>query len=439
MKLASAVVSVSGQRLLPPGAMLDQEKIDFLSKNGIRYIQIHEKSYEESIDAAVFADVLKNMGAPPPPDTVVPPPAPAQKPPEAPAGSAAPAPKVDKAEHVKKIVLERRDRLADQKKKLAEKHGEKYTTVSYTLGDPKPLPVAGSDAPFVDLLGLLARDLTDRLIFERQVDQETMQLLTQDVIAELSGRQNVMNLLTGAYSVSRYLLSHMVNVSLYSMRVASEMGLSSVEVTDVAVGAMLHDIGMVLVPIGLWTSRRELSTDARSQVEKHCDLGAALIRETPNAREEWATPALEHHERLNGSGYPSGKSGKQIALSSKIVQICDVYEAMTSDRSYRYARFPDISMKHILGGPDQFDRDVAQVFCKCLGFYPEGYNVKLSTGEHAVVISSNPKNVFRPVIKLVTDPAGTALVPDAQLELDLTHRLDLRVIEISNRRFAPTA
>lgn len=433
MKLASAVVTVSGQRLMAAGAVLDGENIGLLKKAGIRYVQIYETAYQESIDESVFKDVLKRMaeraGAPVPPLPPVAPPAP---PPPAPA--ALPGDEGLKREEARKTAESLRAKLQEDRARYAQEFGERYTTISYTLGDPIPRAPATPDAAFVDLLNVLVRNMTDKLIFERRIDEDTVQLLVRDVITELSSRENVMQLLTTAYSVSRYLLSHMVNVSLFSMRVAAEMKLSSAEVTDTAIGAVLHDIGMVLIPVGFWTTRRELTPNARSEVQKHPELGYRLIRETPNTREAWALPALDHHERLDGGGYPQGKRFEQLSVGSRIVQICDVYEALTSDRSYRYAKFPDISMKHILGSPDQFDREIAQVFCKSLGFYPEGYSVRLSTGEHAVVLSSNPKNVFRPLIRLLTDSKGATLDPDAQLELDLNHRLDLRIVEISNRR-----
>lgn len=441
MKIAAAVVTVSGQRLLAAGALLDAENIGLLKKAGIRYVQIYEAAYQESIDADVFKDVLKSLGSHAPAEA----PVAAQVKPVPAAGPSVSAPAAvapsegdqqKKIAAVKKTTESIRARQAEDKKAFAAKFGEKYTTVSYTLGEPAPQVPAAPTTAFVDLLNVLARDMVDKLIFERRIDENTIQLLVKDVISELSHQSNVMQLLTTAYSVSRYLLSHMVNVSLFSMRVAAEMKLTSREITDISIGAILHDIGMVMVPVGLWTTRRELNPTARSEVQKHTLLGAQLIRETPNTREAWAVPALEHHERLDGGGYPSGKPGDQLSVASRIVQICDVYEAMTSDRSYRYAKFPDMSMKHILGSPDQFDRDIAQVFCKSLGFYPEGYNVKLSTGEQGVVVSSNPKNVFRPVIRLLTDAKGASLTPEAQLVLDLSNRLDLRIVEISNRRFS---
>ncbi|MBI4178310.1 HD domain-containing protein [bacterium] len=435
LKLASAVVTVAGQRLLSAGVMLDEEKIQLLKKHGVRYIQVFEQTYDEPVDTQVFSEIIKNLGVteapsaaalePPRSAKAVLPPAP-----PAPAAEDAQA----KTERVRKKADEVRERLTEDKRKYSDKYGERYTSVSYTLGDPAPFSKSTPYAPYVDLLSLLARDMTDKLIFERKIDAETIQVLVKDIVSELSSHGSVMQLLTAAYSVSRYLLSHMVNVGLYSMRVASEMKLTQAEVTDITVGAILHDIGMVLIPVGFWTTRRELTPRARSEVQKHPELGAQLIRETPGTQEAWSLPALEHHERLDGSGYPSGKPAGKLSLASRIVQLCDVYEALTSDRSYRYAKFPDISMKHILGSPEQFDRDIAQVFCKCLGFYPEGYQVKLATGETAVVLSSNPKNVFRPVVKLLTDAAGTDVPPEAQLVLDLTNRLDLRVIEISNRR-----
>ena len=259
---------------------------------------------------------------------------------------------------------------------------------------------------------------------------------SNDIIDHMSTHEPLLDLLSAASSVSRYLMAHMVNVSIYSMRVGVEMSLKQEDVLDVGIGGLLADIGMLLVPAGLWTSRKDLQLTARDQVQRHCELGYQLLKETPGIKEEWRIPALQHHERLNGSGYPFGIAEDKIALSSRIVMITDVYDALTSERTYRHANFPDVAMKQILGSPDVYDRRVAQTFCKSMGFYPEGYSVKLSTGERALVIRSNPRNAFRPLVRIMTDTRGEEIPPDGRLELDLTGRLDLSIVEISNRRYA---
>ena len=165
-------------------------------------------------------------------------------------------------------------------------------------------------------------------------------------------------------------------------------------------------------------------------MKRHPEEGRKLILESPGARDEWARIALQHHELLDGSGYPHGLKSGQIDICSRIVQICDVYSAATADRAYRDAHLPDDAMRQMMGKPSLYDLSIVEIFCQLAGFFPEGYVVQLSSGEHAVVVSTNPKNVFRPMVRLRKNKHGRPLMPDEQVIVDLAIRPDLRVIKI---------
>lgn len=436
MKLASSVITPGGQRVLAAGVVLDDENICLLRDSEVRYIQIIELSGGEEVDAGTFSSLLQDLklGAADAPAV--------EAPSVEPVEPAVPDYDTMDADQRKRLDRKVQDRVEDlrqqvqaRKQRYTEKFGVDYTTVSYAIGESKPyMPAGKPGAVYADFFSTLARSLIDQMAFERSVDQEALDMLTSDVVGVMSKHEPLMDLMSSAYSASRYLLTHTTNVGVYAMRVTAAMGLSSKEITNIAIGALLHDIGMILIPVSLWTTRRELSPRAREEINRHPELGAKLIETVPGAKPEWIDIALNHHERLDGSGYPAGKTRDDLSLAARVVMICDVYEAMTSDRSYRYARFPDQSMKQLLGNPAQFDRDIAQIFCRCMGFYPEGYTIKLSTGESAIVMHSNPRNVFRPLIRLSAGADNRALPEDRRQTIDLAHRPDLRVVHISNRR-----
>lgn len=434
MKLASSVITPGGQRVLAAGVMLDDENIRLLLDSEVRYIQIIESSGGEEVDAGTFSNLLQDLksgGAADAPE------APVETPP--PAAPDYDAPDDEQRKQLRRKVQDRAEDLRQQvqagKQRYTQKYGAEFTTVSYAIGESKPyMPATKPGAAYADFFGTLARSLMDQMVFERKVDQEALDMLTRDVVSVMSTHEPLMDLMSSAYSASRYLLTHTTNVGIYTMRVTAAMGLSSKEITNMAIGALLHDIGMILIPVNLWTSRRELTPRAREEINRHPELGAKLIESIAGAQPEWVDIALNHHERLDGSGYPAGKTRDDLSMAARVVMICDVYEAMTSDRSYRYARFPDQSMKQLLGNPTQFDRDIAQIFCRCMGFYPEGYTIKLSTGESAVVMHSNPRNVFRPLVRLSIGADDRPLPEDRRQTIDLASRPDLRVVHISNRR-----
>ncbi len=435
MTLAGPVLSSSGQTLMTSGTTLEMTHIEFLKKRGIQKVQITTAEFAAA-DADVYKRTIDSLAASAGPDSVdvsnIDPGGPTvvlnQMPVDSPPADS-PTAKQVRTEQIEKTNRDWQARRVARQKTMVEKHGEKYQKVVQALGDPQSVSPTAAFQP-AKLFTSTAKDLTEHIFLEKKLNTDTLDILTQNITTEIITRQGMATLLARAQAAGQYLLAHMVNVGVYSMYLGIKMEMSSEEIRDISIGGMLADIGMLSLPDQFWKQDRSLWDKEEKHLRSHPDAGYRMILDTAGARDSWARLALEHHERLDGTGYPKGLSAKEIGLPSRMVQICDVYSAATADRAYRDANLPDTAIRQMMGKPNLYDRAILELFCQLVGFYPEGFIVLLSSGEHAVVVTTNSKNVFRPVVRLRKDKGGRPLMPQEQVIVDLTSRPDLRIIKI---------
>ncbi len=166
-------------------------------------------------------------------------------------------------------------------------------------------------------------------------------------------------------------------------------------------GALVHDIGSAKVPRAILEKNTTLSANEMAVVKKHVLWGVELAK-----REGFTSPIIidmlvNHHERIDGSGYPRGITDKKLSKLSKITAIIDVYDAMTGDKAYKKGELPQAVLRHLLKNKDKFDQDLVQQFIKYLGIHPVGSLVKLSNDKLAIVIESNRLEPLKPKIKVI--------------------------------------
>jgi HD-GYP domain-containing protein (c-di-GMP phosphodiesterase class II) len=219
-------------------------------------------------------------------------------------------------------------------------------------------------------------------------------------------------------SQDEYLYDHCVNVALLSTATASQLGLDRERIMEIGLGGILHDIGMLRVPVSIRLAPRPLTESERHEIHRHplhtLDMLAAL-RGIPQSVKFIAYQA---HERMDGQGYPRGRSGGQLHEYAKIVSIADVYAAMTHERPYRPAMLPYVAAKTVLAdaASDRFDRRLVRAFLDTISLFPIGSRVGLSTGCTARVLRANPGLHTRPVVEELS-AAGS---PTGHI-IDLSH------------------
>lgn len=215
------------------------------------------------------------------------------------------------------------------------------------------------------------------------------------------------------------LFSHAVDVCVLSLIVGRAQGLDQATLEGIGMGALLHDIGETRLPRNLLRHAGYVE-EGRGVFRFHPKIGTAMLAKTEDLPDCARAIVAEHHERLDGSGYPDGLTGERLALPSQIVGLVDIYDAMASRRGGRPPLSPGQAVRQLyqLGLREHYDRALVEQLIHCLGVYPFGSLVELSTGERAVVYAVNPDERLRPSVKLIADAQGRPY-PEARL-LDLS-------------------
>jgi putative nucleotidyltransferase with HDIG domain len=274
----------------------------------------------------------------------------------------------------------------------------------------------------IDIVGKGA----SRVVRPSEVQKRLKPLVTH-VIGELRHLDGAGQHLGNVYLSDGELYHHSVNVALFSLTLGIHLGLEEEELIELGIGALLHDVGKLKIPGAVLRKPGRLSDDEFEVIKQHTSLGFELLREIPDITTATALIALNHHERVDGSGYPRGLKGDEIHTYGRIVSVADVYEALTANRVYRSGYLPHQAFEFLLGaGGTQFDESVVQAFVQTIAIYPVGVTLQLSNGQRCVVVRTQPRQTHRPVVRVLTDLDGQAL--DTPYELDLTEELTLEVV-----------
>ncbi len=228
-----------------------------------------------------------------------------------------------------------------------------------------------------------------------------------------------------------YTAEHSLRVSVLALTLGRHLGLDSTDLQNLGTGALLHDIGKMKLPLDLLDRSGKLAPHDVDILQHHVPLGVALLRRQPGIPQPAVDAVREHHERYNGSGYPSGLKGEAIGKLGQIVGIVDYYDTMTSDWVDHSALSGYMAIRKIYELRDeQFHHALVNQFIQCMGIYPIGSLVELNTGEVGVVVSMNRHRRLRPRVALVLRPNNTPYEEIRIINLMHDRAGDGRVLEI---------
>lgn len=236
----------------------------------------------------------------------------------------------------------------------------------------------------------------------RIVDTHKAKLLVAELANNIATSTDASMWLTQLKNRDEYTAIHSLNVCVLSLTFGRALGIQKDELNELGLGALLHDIGKMRVPLEVLNKPGKLTSDEFEIMKSHPDMGYELIHKDKNLSPEVLKIVKHHHERLNGQGYPDNLLEENISYFTKIVSITDVYDAISSDRCYHDGMTPHDALKKLYEWmPGNFDSELMQSFIRIIGIYPVGSVVELKTGHIGLVVKLNETHRLRPVVMLI--------------------------------------
>ncbi|HBV95475.1 MAG: phosphodiesterase [Peptococcaceae bacterium BICA1-7] len=272
---------------------------------------------------------------------------------------------------------------------------------------------------------LLETKETGKLVIDPQSIYSTVSEFTDQLLSSNALVYSLYDL----RSQDDYTFAHSVNVCVLSLLTGITLGYSNNRLMDLGLGAILHDIGKMKVPTEVLNKPGKLTEDEFKIIKQHTVLGHELIENAGNLGRVPSTIAYQHHESLDGSGYPLGVSGDQFSEYAQIVSIADKFDALTANRVY-HSPFPAHEAYEMCAGSGSywFSERVVKAFLYNIAAYPEGTPVKLSNGLIAVALDTPKGHSLFPKVRVVLhQDSGPFQEP---YEIALYARKDIQVVSV---------
>jgi len=230
-------------------------------------------------------------------------------------------------------------------------------------------------------------------------------------------------------TVNDYLPEHLVQVAILAIAVGRLRSYRVEQLRELAMAALLMDIGTMSISQTVLESKRRYSRAEQDEMKKHCVQGYIMTRRYLAVPLKSAIAILHHSERYNGSGYPQGLRGSEISEYAGILAVCDTYDALITDRSYRRRYLSQQALGILSAGINQtFEEDAVKAFSQIVAPYPVGALVELNTRDTAIVVTVNRENKQRPVIRLLLD--RRRYVIDGVMEIDLQEAPGISIVKM---------
>ncbi|WP_460133876.1 HD-GYP domain-containing protein [Pseudomonas sp. S1_E04] len=269
----------------------------------------------------------------------------------------------------------------------------------------------------------------------RALELEHLGVLVDDISSSIARHPNAFISLARLKSIDDYTYMHSVAVCGLMIALGTELGLSNAMIRRAGIAGLLHDIGKIAIPGAILNKPGRLSHDELQLVRTHPLEGEKTLQATSQMCDMVVDVCLHHHEKIDGTGYPHQLAGDQISLAARMAAICDVYDAITSDRSYNQGWDPAVAIQQMSTWEGHFDDVVFRAFLKSVGIYPVGSIVQLKSGGIGVVIEQHADSLLTPKIKVFFLPVLNIHITPRIIDLSDPTQTDRIIARVPSQRY----
>ena len=268
----------------------------------------------------------------------------------------------------------------------------------------------------------IVRDMLGDIRLGKQIEIEKVEPLVERIVDSIFSQQDALLPLARLKRHDSYTFQHSVSVCALMTAFARTLAVPPEIIHEIAIGALLHDVGKARVPDEILNKPGKLTDAEFERMKSHVVLSKIILQATPGISPVALEVAAQHHERFDGSGYPNKLKGEEISLYGRMAAIVDVYDAITSDRVYHKGMPPTEALRKLLDwSANHFEPMLVQAFIRSVGIYPTGVLVRLECKRLAVVQAQHAVKPMQPTVKVIFHTAGHYLRPE---DVDLRRSQD---------------
>ena len=248
----------------------------------------------------------------------------------------------------------------------------------------------------------LTRTLMDDVRLGKAIDVKEVKATVSSAVRSIIDSPDAMQWMQKVRDRSQYTAEHCVNVGLLAITFGRHLGYSEEDLNTIGIAGMLHDVGKALTPVEILHKDGALNAEEFLVMRQHTTDGRNILMAHPEVAHGSVDAAYAHHESLDGTGYPRKIKASGISDLTRIITVCDVYDAITSDRCYRNGQ-SSLRAMDVLNREAglKFDTRLVEEFVRCIGLYPTGSVVELRNGAHGIVVGTNYRNRRLPRVLVV--------------------------------------